>query len=136
MGKLFEELKRRKVFKVAVVYAVVPWLLVQIVTSILPTFDAPQWVSQTIILLLVLGFPIALILAWAYEVSPEGMRSEPGLQASAQNTAPQGQRLIYATFVLVLLAVGFQIADRLPFDSEPAQLVSPVSVNSSNDQVR
>ena len=72
MGKLYEELKRRKVFKVAVVYAVVAWLLVQIVTSILPTFEAPQWVSQTIILLLVLGFPITLIMAWAYEITCAG----------------------------------------------------------------
>ncbi len=69
MGNLFQELKRRKVFRVAAVYAVVAWLLIEVTSTILPTFDTPEWVNQTITLLLILGFPIALILSWAYEVT-------------------------------------------------------------------
>ena len=64
MGKLFEELKRRKVFRVAAVYAVVAWLLIEVTSTILPTFEAPTWVNQTLIFIFILGFPLAIILAF------------------------------------------------------------------------
>ena len=76
MGNLLQELKRRKVFRAAAVYAVVAWLLIQVAGEILPTFDAPQWVNQTIILVLILGFPLALVLAWAFEMTPEGIKAD------------------------------------------------------------
>ncbi|MSR12695.1 MAG: hypothetical protein EXR84_13050 [Gammaproteobacteria bacterium] len=63
MGKLFEELKRRKVIRVVVVYAVVAWLLIQVADTVLPTFGAPIWVNQTLIFLFIIGFPIAITLA-------------------------------------------------------------------------
>ena len=74
MSRLFQELKRLSVFKVSAVYVVMAWLLIQIVTAILPTFNAPEWVSQTIIFLLALGLPITLIIAWAFELTPQGIR--------------------------------------------------------------
>ena len=74
MGNLFQELKRRKVFRVAAVYAVVASLLIQVVVEILPTFNAPQWVNQTIILVLMLGLPVAGVLTWAFDVTPEGIK--------------------------------------------------------------
>ena len=70
MGNLFQEIKRRKVFRVAAVYAVVAWLLIEVTSTILPTFDAPTWVNQSVTLLLILGFPIALILSWAFDLTP------------------------------------------------------------------
>jgi hypothetical protein len=63
MGKLFDELKRRKVFRVAAVYVVVAWLLIQVADTVLPTFGAPVWVNQTLIFLFIIGFPVAVILA-------------------------------------------------------------------------
>ena len=84
MKSLFLELKRRKVFRVAAVYAVVAWLLIQIVTAILPTFEAPQWVSQSIVFLIILGFPSALVLAWAYELTPDGIRADTGEGAESE----------------------------------------------------
>src|SRR5438477_4217135 len=71
---LFTELKRRNVYKVAVAYAVVGWLVVQISSTVLPTFHAPEWVVQTLVVLVALGFPIALVIAWAFELTPEGLK--------------------------------------------------------------
>ena len=112
MGKLFEELKRRKVVRVAGVYAVVAWLLIQVTNNIVPALQLPTWTSTFIVVLLLIGFPIALVLAWAYEVAPEGIRQDSTNQFSAHIAAPQHQKLIYAMFVLLVIAVGLQIADR------------------------
>ena len=68
--KFFAELKRRHVYKVAIAYAVVAWLLIQVATQVFPFFEVPNWAVQLVVLLLVMGFPIALILAWAFEVTP------------------------------------------------------------------
>ena len=68
------EMKRRNVYKVAVAYAVVGWLVIQISSTVLPTFHAPEWVVQTLMVLVALGFPIALVMAWAFEATPEGIK--------------------------------------------------------------
>ena len=112
MGTLFDELKRRKVFRIAGVYAVVGWVLAQVAAFAVETFAAPQWVQQIFVVFLILGFPLAILLAWAYEVTPEGIRADAGIATQAQIPASQSQRLIYATFGLVLLVAVFQIADR------------------------
>ncbi len=70
----FAELKRRNVYKVAVAYAVVAWLTIQAASIFLPAFNAPQWAMQIVILILVVGFPIALIFSWAFEITPEGLK--------------------------------------------------------------
>lgn len=71
---LFTELKRRNVFKVGVAYAIVGWVLIQIAAIVLPTFDTPRWVQQSLTFIIILGFPLALFLAWAYELTPGGIR--------------------------------------------------------------
>jgi TolB-like protein/Tfp pilus assembly protein PilF len=68
------ELKRRNVYKVAIAYAVIAWLLMQIASQIFPFFEIPNWAVRLVVLLLVLGFPIALVLAWAFELTPEGIK--------------------------------------------------------------
>ncbi len=70
----FGELKRRNVYKVAVAYAVVSWLLIQIATQVFPFFEMPNWAVRFVVLLLILGFPVALILSWAFEITPEGIK--------------------------------------------------------------
>ena len=107
MGSLFQDLKKRKVFTIAAVYAVVAWLTIQIVDVINAPLSLPDWFQTVTIVLFVIGFPIALILAWAYEVTPEGIKPDFGTQAKAQAPAQQNQLLIYATFALVLLVAGF-----------------------------
>ena len=76
--RFFAELKRRNVYRVAVAYAVVAWLLIQIATQLFPFFEIPNWAVRLVVLLLALGFPIALILAWAFELTPEGIQLTAG----------------------------------------------------------
>jgi len=69
----FDELRRRNVYKVAVAYVVVGWLLIQVATQVFPFFEIPNWGVRLIVLVIAIGFPIALILAWAFELTPEGI---------------------------------------------------------------
>jgi uncharacterized membrane protein YesL len=71
---LFFELKRRNVFKVALVYVVVSWLLIEIAWIVLPAFDAPEWMLPAFVLLVALGFVITVIISWAFEMTPEGLK--------------------------------------------------------------
>jgi TolB-like protein len=93
---LFEELKRRKVFKVGVAYLVVAWLVVQVASIGFPTFDAPPWALRIFILVLLLGFPISLVFAWAFEVTPEGLKAE--------ESARGNKRFLAVAVVLAALA--------------------------------
>src|SRR5205807_9699557 len=73
-GSFFAELKRRNVYKVAVAYAVVGWVIAQIASQILPFLEIPNWIVRLIIVLIAIGFPIALVIAWAFEATPEGIK--------------------------------------------------------------
>src|SRR5207253_10935617 len=70
----FGEVKRRNVYKVAVAYAVVAWLVTQVATQVFPFLEIPNWVVRLVIALVVIGFPVALIIAWAFEATPEGIK--------------------------------------------------------------
>jgi hypothetical protein len=70
----FGELKRRHVYRVAIAYAVVAWLLIQIATQVFPFFEIPNWAVRLVVLVIVLGFPIAQIIAWAFEMTPKGIK--------------------------------------------------------------
>ena len=70
----FAELRRRHVYRVAIAYAVVAWLLIQVATQVFPFFEIPNWVVRLVVLLTVLGFPVALVIAWAFEMTPEGLK--------------------------------------------------------------
>jgi WD40-like Beta Propeller Repeat len=129
MGKLFEELKRRKVFRVAAVYAVVAWLIVQVVGAIADPLNLPDWFATVVIVSMGIGFPLAIILAWAYELTPDGIRADTLAQQPHVITQGTDRKLIYAILVLVLLAVGFQVADRFlaptrPSTVDPAMLAA------------
>jgi adenylate cyclase len=82
------EIKRRKVFRVAAVYALVPWLLIQIVDVVSEPLNVPDWFDTVAILLLAIGFSIAVILAWAFDITPEGIKSEvPALTGAGTSIA-------------------------------------------------
>src|SRR5438128_1294352 len=74
LGSFFAELKRRNVYKVAVAYTVVGWLLIQITTQVFPFFEIPNWGVRLMVLIVALGLPIALMLAWAFELTPAGVK--------------------------------------------------------------
>ena len=102
----FVELKRRNVYKVAVVYAIVGWLVIQISSTVLPTFHTPEWVVQTLVVVVMLGFPIALILAWAFELTPEGIKRAEDVAPSESITHRTGQKLTaLIVFVAIVAAV-------------------------------
>ena len=139
MGSLFQELKRRKVFRVAAVYAIVAWLLIEVTSTILPTFDAPTWVNQTVTLLLLLGFPIALILSWAFEITPEGIKADAAAQPAQLTAQSTDRKLIYAILALVVLVAGFQLADRFSSAEVSAALSSQqltATVNTDSRVIR
>ena len=101
----FAELKRRNVYKVGVAYAVAAWFIAQAASILAPTFAAPLWVMKAVVALLVLGFPIVLILAWAFEITPDGIRRESEIAPNDRRTLRAGRRLIGITVVLAVLAV-------------------------------
>src|SRR3984893_235107 len=85
--KFFTELKRRKGDRVAVAYAVLSWLLIQIATQVFPFFDIPTWVVRLVVVALVLGFPVALLLSWAFDLTPSGIKRTDDLE-DAKAPAP------------------------------------------------
>jgi TolB-like protein len=85
-NKFFSELKRRNVYKVAVAYAVVGWLLIQVATQVFPFLEIPNWAIRLVILLTTLGFPVALLIAWAFELTPEGIKRTEAADAARQHS--------------------------------------------------
>lgn len=103
LDSLLIQLKRRHVYRVAVVYAAVGWLVVQIVTQVFPVFSFPTWTEQLAVLLLIGGFPIAMVLAWAYDLRPDGLHRD---DESAEHGQRHGHRVDIAIGVLVVAVLG------------------------------
>ena len=93
IDNFLSELKRRNVYKVAVAYAVVAWLLIQAASIFLPAFDAPPWVMKTFIIVIIFGFPVALIFSWAFEITPEGIKLESDIEPNKSVARRTGERL-------------------------------------------
>jgi TolB-like protein/Flp pilus assembly protein TadD len=119
LRKLFAELKRRNVYKVAVAYAVVAWLTIQAASIFLPAFNAPQWAMQVFILILVVGFPIALVFSWAFEITPEGIVRESQVAADQSITHHTGRKIVALTIVLAVVATGLLIFQLIRARSTP-----------------
>jgi len=122
-----EELKRRHVWRVAVAYALAGWLLVQIATQVFPIFHMPDWIAQLVVLLVVLGFPLAVIFAWVYEITPEGVRrTEPAGSPDARQEFANRQisrklnTVIVAVLVLVVALLGWRLVALRHAGSAPA----------------
>src|SRR5438094_8190577 len=100
INNFLSELKRRNVYKVAVAYAVVAWLTIQAASIFLPAFNAPQWAMQVVILVLVIGFPVALVFSWAFEITPEGIVRESEIAADQSIHHHTGRKIVALTIVL------------------------------------
>ena len=100
------ELKRRNVYKVAVAYVVVAWLLIQAASILFPTFDAPSWAMKVLVALLVLCFPVALILSWAFEITPEGIKLESEIDPKKSITRKTGRKIVGVTIAVAIVAAG------------------------------
>ena len=131
MGDFFAELKRRNVIRVGLVYIVVTWLLVQVADILFESFGTPDWVMKTFIALLMMGFPIALIFAWAFEITPEGLKKEKDVDRSQSITQDTGRKLDYA--VIVLLAIGLiYFAVNHDWGAEDAAPTTDVAVTTAD----
>src|SRR3954469_5259714 len=101
LANFFAELKRRNVYKVAVAYAVVAWLLIQAASILFPTFEAPTWVMKVFVAVVAAGFPIALVIAWAFELTPEGLKRTADVLPS--EARPSSRRKFVAVIAVVAL---------------------------------
>ena len=124
MASVWAELRRRNVVKVAVAYAIVGWLLVEVASVVLPTFKAPEWIMQVFTFLVIVGFPLALILAWAFELTPEGIKREKDVDRSQSITHVTGRNIDYIIIAALVLALGFFAFDKFVLGpSRDAELV-------------
>ncbi len=103
----FEELKRRNVVRVGVVYLIAAWLLAQVADLMLASFHAPDWVIQAILVVLIIGFPLALIFAWAYELTPEGLKKEKDVDRSQSITRKTGHTLDRSIIAILVIALAY-----------------------------
>jgi TolB-like protein len=142
---LFVELKRRNVFRVGIAYAVTGWLLAQIVDVFLENFGAPEWVIKTFLLAIIIGFPLALIFAWAFEMTPDRLKREKEVDRSASITPKTGRKLDRTIIAVLALAVAFllyqQFADEVgpgsisPDAAETAQQAQTVKSNPTPEKL-
>src|SRR3954466_13603625 len=112
-GKFFSELKRRNVYKVAAAYAVVGWLLLQGASIILPTFEAPSWTMKVLIAALAIGFPVAVVLAWVFELTPQGLVRSDQIVRHESIPRRTGRKLDYLIIGVLMIVITLLITDRL-----------------------
>lgn len=124
----FAELQRRNVYRLAVTYTVVSWVLVQIATQVFPAFDIPSWLVRVVILFLILGFPVALILAWAFEITPEGIKRTADVPLHESIRHHTGRKLVAFASVVAAIALGMFVVQIARRNSTRAKqdLVAPV----------
>jgi TolB-like protein/Tfp pilus assembly protein PilF len=112
----FNELKRRNVFRVAAAYIIVAWLLLQVSDTLVPALHLPEWFHSGVAFLLILGFPIAMIFAWAFEMTPDGLKKERDVDRSQSVTTVTGKKLNHTITVVLVLALGYFIFDKFVLD--------------------
>src|SRR5713101_4635300 len=129
----FTELKRRNVYKVAVAYAIVGWLLVQVATQVFPFFEIPTWAVRLIVLAIVIGFPVALILAWAFELTPEGLKRTEDVDVATESRG-KSHAWIYVVAVGAVLSIGLVFLGRYSTGNNAASRQSEVATGSAIPQ--
>ena len=132
MPSFFEELKRRNVVRVGVVYLITAWLLAQVADLMLENFNAPDWVIQAILVVLIIGFPLALVFAWAYELTPEGLKKEKDVDRTQSITPQTGRKLDFIIIGVLAIALGYFIWEsRFAADHSESESNLPESAQES-----
>jgi len=108
----FNELKRRNVFKVTIAYVVMAWLVIQVADVILNNVEAPGWVFHVILLLLGIGLLLAFFFAWAFELTPEGIKKEKDIDRTHSITHVTGRKLDYTIIAVLVVALGYFAFDK------------------------
>jgi len=143
MAGLLQELRRRNVIRVTIAYVMLGWIIAQVAELALDSFGSPAWVMKTILLLLALGLPLAIFFAWAFEITPDGLKKERDVDRSQSITPRTGRKLDFVIILSLVAALSFVVADNYIMDRsllddtpEQTQLVSIAVlpfVNMSND---
>jgi TolB-like protein/lipoprotein NlpI len=130
IDNFFAELKRRNVYKVAITYAVVAWLLIQAASILFPTFEAPTWVMKVFVVLLALGFALVVFISWAFEATPEGLKRTEDVQADVAAKLPTWSRRKFTTFVVgvAVIAAGLLVYQ---FSRAPRSTITSSAENKS-----
>ena len=130
---LFDELKRRNVVRVGLAYAVIGWLLAQVADFAFENFGAPEWAIKTFVVAILLGLPIALFFAWAFELTPEGIKREKDVVRDDSITHVTGRKLDFIIIGVLVLAVGFLLFDK--FIAPPADDSSEIVATSQKQSI-
>src|ERR1700751_1296846 len=125
----FAELKRRNVYKVAVAYAVVGWLLIQIATQVFPFLEIPNWVVRLVIAVVAIGFPIALVIAWAFELTPEGIKRTEDVDPNVHRRTT-ARAWIYVALLAALMSVGLFFIGR--YTAQNSSTASSMSLSAKS----
>src|ERR1700736_6341433 len=133
IGNFFAELKRRNVYKVAVAYLVVSWLLIQAASIFLPAFDAPPWVMKIFIIVIIFGFPVALIFSWAFEITPEGIKLESEIEPNKSIARRTGRKIVAVTIALAVVAAGLFVYQLVRSKSDSSG--SPITAAIANKSI-
>ena len=128
------ELKRRNVFRVGIAYGVTSWLLIQVTDILLESIGAPPWVMQTMFVLLGVGFVIAIFFAWAFELTPEGVKREADIDRSQSITPHTGRKLDRAIIAILVMALGYFVVDKF-FLSAPVSTQEIVTTHTAEAPV-
>jgi TolB-like protein len=123
---LFDELKRRNVFRIAVAYTVIAWLLAQVADLAFDNFGAPDWVPKSVLFILILGFPLAVFFAWAFEMTPEGVKREKDVDRSHSITQTTGKKLNHLIIAVLVAAIGFLLLDKFVLQTTTETAVAKV----------
>jgi TolB-like protein len=128
---LFTELKRRNVFRVALFYIVAAWVVIQVAETLLPVFDVPDSAIRIIVLILALGFPLAVVFSWVFELTPEGLKRDKDVHVDPEVKQQTAHKLNWATLAAAVLAIGLLVADRMV--PEPATTTAPLAALENGD---
>jgi TolB-like protein len=139
-GNIFAELKRRNVYKVAVAYIVAGWALAQGIAQVFPVFDIPNWIVRLVVVLIVIGFPFALIFAWAFEITSEGVKRTAEADAMPRSARPMNRAWIYIVIVGATISVGlfflgrYTAVNRITFSGEKKSIAVLPFASLSDDK--
>jgi TolB-like protein len=122
------ELKRRNVFRVGIAYAVVAWLILQLSDVLISMLNLPDWVGRLVILLITIGFPLALIFAWAFELTPDGIKRDQDVGRSASVSPVTGRKLDFVIIAALVMALGFVIVDQYVMEEQGPELEKSIAV--------
>jgi TolB-like protein len=120
----FSELKRRNVFRVGIAYTVVAWLVAQVVDLVLESFGTPPWVMKSLLVILAAGLPLAIVFAWAFEMTPEGIKKEKDVDRSQSITSSTGRKLDRMIIGIMAVVIAFLVLDRFVLTNESEEPVS------------